>query len=200
VETTALATSRGKTAKLTVAVSGLADPVEGGVAADGVVLGVDHDDLVPLVGTVLGNPVRVEEAEVAAAATDALLGDGTEVAEVLLLVDTLVAGLAVDDALVKAALAATAANADAEDGDTLDGLVAEAASLLSTGGLGDAVNRGELAELPLAKAEHVSHHIGLLVAPELRHVLSGGHLVSRKTARLVAHIAENCTTQDHIDF
>jgi hypothetical protein len=70
------------------------DPVDAGVAADGLVLGVDEDDLVVLVGRVLVDPVRVEDAEVGAAAADALLGSGLERTLVLELVHTLVGGLA----------------------------------------------------------------------------------------------------------
>jgi hypothetical protein len=70
------------------------DPVDAGVAADGLVLGVDEDDLVVLVGRVLVDPVRVQDAQVGAAAADALLGGGLEGALVLQLVDTLVGGLA----------------------------------------------------------------------------------------------------------
>jgi hypothetical protein len=58
------------------------------------VLGVDKDDLVVLVRRVLVDPVRVEDAQVGAAAADTLLGGGLEGSLVLELVDTLVGGLA----------------------------------------------------------------------------------------------------------
>lgn len=73
---------------------GVDNPVDAGVAADGLVLGVDEDDLVVLVGRVLVDPVGVEDAEVGAAATDTLLSSRLEGALVLELVDTLVGGLA----------------------------------------------------------------------------------------------------------
>jgi hypothetical protein len=75
-------------------VDGLCDPVDTRVAADGLVLGVDKDDLEVLVGRVLVDPVRVEDAEVGAAAADALFGSGFERALVFELVHTLVGGLA----------------------------------------------------------------------------------------------------------
>ena len=93
-ETTALLAGGGETTSLAVLVDGLDDPVDARVAADGLVLGVDADDLVVLVGGVLVDPVGVEDAEVGAAATDTLLGGGLEGALVLELVDTLVGGLA----------------------------------------------------------------------------------------------------------
>jgi hypothetical protein len=60
---------------------------------------VDEDDLVELVRRVLRNPVRVEDAEAAALAADALLGERAQVALPLELVNAGVDGLAVVDAL-----------------------------------------------------------------------------------------------------
>ena len=93
-ETTALLAGGGETTSLAVLVDGLDDPVDARVAADGLVLGVDADDLVVLVGGVLVDPVGVEDAEVGAAAADTLLSGGLEGALVLELVHTLVGGLA----------------------------------------------------------------------------------------------------------
>jgi hypothetical protein len=70
------------------------DPVNAGITANGLVLGIDEDDLVVLVGRVLVNPVGVEDAEVGAAAADTLFGGGSERALVLELVHTLVGRLA----------------------------------------------------------------------------------------------------------
>ena len=93
-ETTALLAGGGETTGLAVLVDGGDDPVDAGIAADGLVLGVDKDDLVVLVGRVLVDPVGVENAQVGAAATDTLLSGALEGALVLELVDTLVGGLA----------------------------------------------------------------------------------------------------------
>jgi hypothetical protein len=94
VDTTGLLAGGGETASLTVLVHRVDDPVDAGVTADGLVLGVDEDDLVVLVGAVLVDPVGVEDAEVGATAADTLLSGGLESARVLELVDTLVGGLA----------------------------------------------------------------------------------------------------------
>jgi hypothetical protein len=93
-KTTALLAGGGKTTGLAVLVDGGDDPVDTGIAADGLVLGVDKDDLVVLVGRVLVDPVGVENAQVGAAATNTLLSGALEGALVLELVDTLVGGLA----------------------------------------------------------------------------------------------------------
>lgn len=73
---TAALAGRGEATQLTVLVHRVTDPVGLGVAADRVVGGVDHDDLVVLVRGILRHPVRVEHAESTDAATDALLREG----------------------------------------------------------------------------------------------------------------------------
>lgn len=93
VEATRGLAGGGEAASLAVLVDGGDDPVDAGINADGLVLGVDKDNLVVLVGGVLVDPVRVEDAQVGAAAADTLLGGGLEGALVLELVDTHVGGL-----------------------------------------------------------------------------------------------------------
>ena len=70
------------------------DPVDPGIAADGLMLGIHENDFVVLVCRVLVNPVRVEDAEIGAAATDTLFSGGSQGALVLQLVYALVGGLA----------------------------------------------------------------------------------------------------------
>ena len=94
VETARLLASGGKAAGLAVLVDGVDDPVDARVAANRLVLRVDQDNLVVLVGRVLVDPVRVQDTEVGAAATNTLLSGSLERALVLELVDTLVGGLA----------------------------------------------------------------------------------------------------------
>ena len=93
-KTTALLASGGEATALAVLVDGLDDPVDARITTDGLVLGIDKDDLVVLVGRVLVDPVRVENAEIGAAAADTLLSSRLERTLVLELVDTLVGGLA----------------------------------------------------------------------------------------------------------
>jgi hypothetical protein len=78
----------------TYLVNGVADPVDAGIAADGLVLGVDKDDLEVLVGGVLVDPVGVQDTQVGATATDTLLSGSSESTLVFELVDTHVGGLA----------------------------------------------------------------------------------------------------------
>ena len=93
-QTARLLAGGGEAAGLAVLVHGVGDPVDAGIAADGLVLGVDEDDLEVLVRGVLVDPVRVEHAQVGAAPADTLLSSRLERALVLELVHTLVGGLA----------------------------------------------------------------------------------------------------------
>lgn len=61
--------------------------------------GVHQDDLEVLVARVLVNPVRVQHTQATALAANALLSHVAQVASGLQLGDTLVDGLAVDNAL-----------------------------------------------------------------------------------------------------
>ena len=73
---------------ITNLVDSVADPVDASIAADGLVLGVDEDDLEVLVGGVLVDPVGVQDTQVSAAAANTLLSGGAQSTLVLELVDT----------------------------------------------------------------------------------------------------------------
>ena len=75
-------------------VNRLDNPVDSGVAADGLVLGVNQNDLKVFVGGVLVDPVRIEDPEVGAATANSLFGGGFERALVFQLIDSLICGLA----------------------------------------------------------------------------------------------------------
>ena len=154
---------------------GVTDPVDAGITADGLVLGVDEDNLEVLVGGVLVDPVGVQDAQVGAAAADTLLSSRLESTLVLELVDTVVGGLAcsrnrtlakkflqiadfdcvardekirtVGGTLGNGALATTAADTGTVDNVTLLGLVTQTASLVGAAGAGSAVDDVQLAEL-----------------------------------------------------
>ena len=84
----------GKTTRLAVLVDWLDDPVDARIAANSLVLRVDEDDFIVLVGRVLIDPVRVQDTQVGATASNTLLGSRLERSLVLELVHTLVGRLA----------------------------------------------------------------------------------------------------------
>ncbi len=108
-------TCRGKATQLAVLVDAAADPVDARVIADGVVHRVHHDNLKVLIGGILVHPVAVEYTEVAASLASALLSNAAHRAVKLQVLHTLVAWLAVHNALLVRAFAATTAHANAVD-------------------------------------------------------------------------------------
>ena len=133
LETAGLLTDGGETALLSVAVLAGADPVDAGVTSDGLVVGVNHDDLVELVGGILTNPVGVEDAEVGATTADTLLSDVLVGLLLLELADTVVDGLTENDTLADVSLAATTEDTGAVDHEALLGLVTQSACLVGAG-------------------------------------------------------------------
>ena len=147
VDTTRLLAGRGETTSLAVLVDGLGDPVDAGIAADSLVLGVDENNLVVLVGGVLVDPVGVQDTQVGAAAADTLLSGGTESALVLELVDTHVGRLTVGGTLRHRPLTATTADTSTVDNIALLGLVAQTTSLVGARRTGSPVDSVQLTEL-----------------------------------------------------
>merc|ERR1719465_191056 len=171
LEAATLAPRGRDTTHLAVLVGRVADPVDAGVVPDSFVRLVDHDQLEPAVAGILAAPVAVEHAETADLPADALLGDAAEVPGRLHLVHAGVARLAVHDALRHHLLATPAADPRPEDHITLLRLVPEHARLLRTARPSAAADRGQLTVLPRTQPEQESHHIRLLLLPELVEVL-----------------------------
>ena len=174
-ETTVLASGGGEAAGLAVLVDGGDDPVDAGIVTDGLVHGVDGDDLVPHEGGVLVHPVAVEDTGVTDLATKTLLSDGTVVLVQLDAEDTSGLGLTGGDTAVSGTLAATTTDADTEDGVTGLGLVSDGAGLLGASGATHAHDGVLVTELPRADTLDELHHIGRLALPELIHVHEGTH-------------------------
>jgi len=122
-EAAVFAARAGETAEFPVLVYGSADPVDSGVVPDHLVHGVNHDDFEVLVHGIFVEPVRVQDAQGAAAPSGALLRHGAQVSREFQLLHTLVHGLTVADTTAHGPLAATAAHARAVDAKALLGLV-----------------------------------------------------------------------------
>jgi hypothetical protein len=94
IETARLLASGSKATGLTVLVDWVDDPVNAGIGADGLVLGIYENDFVVFVGRILVDPVRVENSEVSASTANTFLSGGGKRSLVLELVHTLVGRLA----------------------------------------------------------------------------------------------------------
>lgn len=185
LETSVLLAGGGEASGLSVLLLVGGDPVDSGVLGDGLVVGVNKDDLEELEGSVLTDPVGVEHSEVSAASADSLLGDGAVRSVGLELVDTLVDGLAVDNTLGDWSLAAAASDSDSVDHVALLGLVAELSGLVSAGGSVALVDHGELSVLPGSHSEDEAEHVALLLSPKLFKILVGTHLLLSRLIYLI---------------
>jgi len=174
-ETARFLSGGSEATRFTVLVYRVDDPVDAGITADGLVLWVNKDDLVVLVGRILVDPVRVEDTQVSATTTDTLLGGGFEGSLVLELVHTLVGRLAVSSSLWNWLFATSTTNANTVDNVALLGLVSQSAGLVRSGWAGGAVNDIQLAKLPAADTEKESQDIRLLLLLKFFDVLEGTH-------------------------
>jgi hypothetical protein len=152
------------------------NPVNLGVAADSVVLGVHKDDFVELVGSILTNPVGTEDAEVGALAANSHLSECLVGLGLLELADTVVPGLTEDFTFTDISLTATAPDTNAVDDVTLGSLVTKSAGLVDSGGTSAPVDHGQLSVLPATDSEHESDQVGLLLLPKFFKILVGSHL------------------------
>ncbi len=147
-KTSVLLASSGEATGLSVLVLVGGNPVDSGISGDSLVVGVNKDDLEELEGSVLTNPVGVENSEVSATSSNTLLSDGSVGSVGLELVDTLVNGLAVNDTLGDGSLAASSSDSDSVNHVALLGLVTELSGLVNATGSVDHVDDGELSVLP----------------------------------------------------
>jgi hypothetical protein len=176
--TTGLSANGGKTTGLTTLVNGVGDPVDTGIATDGLVRGVDKDDLKVLVGGILVDPVAVQHTEIGALLTDTLFGGGAEGALVFELVDTLVDGLTIGGTLGNRSLATTTTDTDTVDDISLLGLVTQTTGLVGARGTRSTVNDIQLSEFPTSDTEKETGNIRLLLSGELFEILVGTHILN----------------------
>ena len=112
--------------------------------------GVNEDNLKVLVDTILINPVRIQNSEVSASASNTLFSDTLQTSLRLQLGNTLVDGLAVGGTLGDVLLAVTTTDTNTIDNVALLGLVAETAGLVGARGTRGSVDDLQLAVLPAA--------------------------------------------------
>jgi hypothetical protein len=164
-ESTSLASSAGKSTHFAVLVDGVDDPVNTGVVADLLVVGVDADDFVVFHGRVLVDPVRVENTEIWVSASGLFFGYGLKIALELKVVDTLMLGLTENHTTMVLTLTSSTTDSNTDNNVSLLGLVTETVSLFGTGGTSTTDHLGALTVLPCTNAEEETECITLLVTP-----------------------------------
>ena len=171
-----LSTSSSKSSVFSSSVLSRGDPVNSGISSDCLVLGVNENDFVELEGSVLTNPVAVENSKVRCLSSNSLLSNSLVRSGGLKLVDTLVDWLSVDDSLGDWSLSATSSDSDSVDNVSLLGLVTELSGLIDSAWSVDLVDDGKLSVFPRSHSEDESEHIRLFLSPKLFEVLVGSHI------------------------
>jgi len=93
---------------------------------------VDHDDLVVFVGSVLSNPVGVEDSETVNALSASVFSNSAEVSSGCDS-DTLVDGFTVDDTLVHSFLSSTSSDSNSVDHITLLSFISKSSGFIRSG-------------------------------------------------------------------
>merc|ERR1740121_1250022 len=163
---TRFATSGGQATQLAVFHHRLADPIDAGVVTNSLVEGIDQNNLEPLVPCVLSHPIRVQDTEASQLAACSLLRDTAQVTLALVLVDTLVARLAIHDSLRCTNFSITSLDADSVDDIPLLGFVPNPPSLVGPCGLRAPMDGRKLAELPISHPSEKPENIALLLTPK----------------------------------
>jgi len=132
-ETTVMFSDTGKTTSLPALVYRLGNPVNPWVTANGFVIGIDEDDLVIFVDTVLVNPVRVQDSQVTTTSANALFRNAPQSSLGLEVVHTLMDGFTIGGTLRDVLLAVTPADANTVDNVSLLGFVPQPAGLVWAG-------------------------------------------------------------------
>ena len=159
LETTGLLAGGGEASHFSVTMLAGADPVDAGVSADSLVLGVNEDNFEELEAGILTNPVRVEHAEVGALAADTHLSDSLVGLFLLELADAVVNGLTENDTLADVSLTTTTSYTGSVDNVTLGSLVTETVSLVRAGRTAASVDGGELSVLPSSNSEYETEKV-----------------------------------------
>jgi hypothetical protein len=181
-ETSGFFTGAGETFKFSVFVDWLGDPVHVGVSSDDLVVWIDHDDFVVLVGGIFSGPVTVDNSKVSDGFTRSFFSDGLNSSLKFKLVNSLVDWFTVGGTLWRESLSATSSNSDSVDYVTLLGFVAHKSGFFWPGWSSGSVDSWKLSKVPRSESEDVFHDITLLLSPKFILVLVGTHvfMCSRK--------------------
>ena len=122
-------------------------------------VGVNEDNFEELEGSILTNPVGVEDAKVGALSSNAHLSDCLVGLFFLELTDAVVDGLTENDTLADVSLTTTTSYAGSVDDVTLGSLVTKTVSLVRAGRTAASVDGGELPVLPSSNSEYETEKV-----------------------------------------
>ena len=169
-------TGRSETSDFSSVVLGGGDPVDSWVSSDSVMVWINNDDLEEFGDSILSNPVGVEDSHVLASSSDLLFSDVSVGSSFLLLSDTKMDWLTVDNTLVDSSLSSSSSDSDSVDDVSLLLFESKSSGLVESRWSSDSVHDSELSVLPASDSEHESDNVRLLSSPEFLQIFIGTHL------------------------
>ena len=149
------------------------DPVDSWVVSDGIVSGINENDFVIFVDTILTNPIAVQDSQSTESSTDSFFSLRSKVSGWLELVDTDGSGLTANDTSVYWSLSTSSSDSNSVDNIAVFGFVAEFSSLVGSSGMVNSSDDWKLSVLPGSDSHEESHDITLFLSPELFEIQIG---------------------------
>jgi hypothetical protein len=157
-------------------VNGLADPVNSWIVPNGIVSGIDHDDFEELVGSVLSDPVAIQDSESTNLPAYSLLSHWSKITSGLELIDTNGSWLASDDTLGNWSLATSSSDSHPVDDIAILGFVTKFSGLIRARRSAGSMDDWQLPELPSSHSQDEVHDIRLFASPQLFEIFVRTHL------------------------
>mmetsp|Transcript_33202 Transcript_33202/g.53453 ORF Transcript_33202/g.53453 Transcript_33202/m.53453 type:complete len:223 (-) Transcript_33202:549-1217(-) len=167
---------RGKSTKFTVLVHWVSNPLNTRIFTDSIVLRIYHNNFKVFVCRVSVYPVRVKNTKVSTSASNTLFSKSSQTSASLVLVNSLVGGLSVNNSLAVWSLASSASYSNTVYNVPLLCFVSQSVSFFWAGWAMYLHNRWQLAVFPCANTKQETHNVTLLLAPKLFHVFVASHL------------------------
>jgi len=164
-KTTSLSSSTRESTHFTVLVDRVDNPVDTRVVSDPLVGRIYQNYFIVLAGSVLIDPVTVQNTEIGVATSDFLFGYRLQIAFKLQMVDTLMLGLSKYHTAVVLTLASSTTDSGTNNYVALFALVAKTMGLVGPRRTVDGDDLGALTVLPGTNTEQEAEGVGLFMTP-----------------------------------
>ena len=138
---------------------------------------VNDDNFEEFRDGILSYPVGVEDSHVLASSSDLLFSDISVGSGFLLLSDTKMDWLTINNTLMDCSLSSSSSDSNSVDDVSLLLFESKSSSLIKSRWSLDSVDNSELSVLPASDSEHESDNVRLLSSPEFLQIFIGTHLV-----------------------
>jgi hypothetical protein len=169
------ASGAGESSQFSVLVNWIDDPLDAWVVSDAFVCWIDKDDFIILHGSILIDPIGIENTQIGILASDLLFCHGLQVAFELEMVDTGMFWFSENHTAMILTLATTATDTTTDNHKARLGFETQTVGLIRTSGLVDAGDLVALTIFPSADAKEETKGVRLLVTPQFLEELVSWH-------------------------